>query len=344
MESLPTTPATIADVAALAGVGVATVSRVLNARANVRPATRARVLEAIETLQYRPSPLARNLSLRRTHVIGVVVPFFTMPSAVERVRGVAGGLARSPYDLVLFDIESEDRRQHAFQLFDRGDRSDGLLMISLIPPDHEVERLRSARLPCVLVDAPHPGLACVVIDDVRGGELGTSHLTELGHRRIGFIGDKPPDPYRFASSSDRTRGYEQALARAGIELRPEYVREGSQVHHIARSTAIDLLRLPRPPTAVFAASDEQALAVLEAARILGVRVPEQLSVVGFDDIDIAAHIGLTTVRQPLYESGRRGAELLLQMLAGNAPAVGDPHTEQLPVELVVRSTTASPPD
>src|SRR5689334_5424376 len=342
METLPETAATIADVAARAGVGVATVSRVLNGRSNVRPQTRAKVLEAIEALSYRPSLTARNLSLRRTHVIGVVVPFFTSPSAVERVRGVATALARSPYDLMLFDIESEERREHAFQLFDRGDRSDGLLMISLIPPDDEVERLRSARLPCVLVDAPHPALPNVVIDDVRGGEVATSHLIELGHRRIGFLGDKPPDPFRFASSRDRTRGYEHALAAAGVELRPEYVREGTQSHHIARSTAIDLLRLPHRPTAIFAASDTQALGVLEAARILGIRVPEDLSVVGFDDVEIAAHIGLTTVRQPLFESGRRGAELLLQMLAGAAEQLGAEHTEQLSVELVVRSTTAAP--
>src|SRR6476646_4992602 len=222
MEALPSLHATIADVATRAGVGVATVSWVLNGHANVRETTRARVLDAIEALNYRPSPLARNLSLRRTHVIGVVVPFFTRPSAVERMRGVASVLASSPYDLMLFDIESEDRREHAFRLFDRGDRSDGLLLVSLVPPDDEVGRLRSARLPCVLVDAPHPAFPNVVIDDVRGGELATSHLIELGHRRIAFIGDKPPDPYRFASSRDRTRGYQRALAEAGIEPRPEY--------------------------------------------------------------------------------------------------------------------------
>src|SRR5205823_14094309 len=140
METLPDTAATIADVAIRAGVGVATVSRVLNGRSNVRPATRARVLDAIEALNYRPSLIARNLSLRRTHVIGVVVPFFTSPSAVERVRGVATALASSPYDLMLFDIEPEDRREHALQPFDRGDRADGPVMVSLIPPDDEVER------------------------------------------------------------------------------------------------------------------------------------------------------------------------------------------------------------
>jgi DNA-binding LacI/PurR family transcriptional regulator len=285
--------------------------------------------------------VARNLSLRRTHVIGVVVPFFTSPSAVERVRGIASVLASSPYDLMLFDVESEDRREHAFQVFDRGDRSDGLLLVSLVPPDDEVERLRSARLPCVLVDAPHPDFPNVVIDDVRGGELATEHLIELGHSRIAFIGDKPPDPYRFASSRDRTRGYERALAQAGIELRPGYLREGTQIDHLARGIAIDLLRLPQRPTAVFAASDQQALGVLEAAKILGIRVPEELSVVGFDDVEVSAYIGLTTVHQPLFESGRRGAELLLRMLAGDEPV--EPRTEQLPVEVVIRSTTAAPP-
>jgi LacI family transcriptional regulator, galactose operon repressor len=342
MESLPAISTTITDVAARAGVGVATVSRVLNRRPNVRPATRAKVLEAIEALNYRPSPLGRNLSLRRTHVVGVVVPFFTSPSAVERVRGVASLLARSPYDLMLFDIESEDRREHAFQIFDRGDRSDGLLLVSLVPPDDEVERLRAAGLPCVLIDAPHPALPCIVIDDLRGGELATSHLIELGHSRIGFLGDKSPDPYRFASSLDRTRGYERALADAGIPRRPEYVRDGTQSYHVARGTAIDLLRLPQRPTAVFAASDVQALGVLEAARIFGIRVPEELSVVGFDDIEIAAHVGLTTVRQPLFESGRRGSELLLQMLRGVTRPPGGQQMEQLPVELVIRSTTAAP--
>ena len=341
MESLPQTPATINDVAARAGVGVGTVSRVLNGRSNVRPVTRAKVLDAIEALKYRPSSVARNLSLRRTHVIGVVVPFFTSPSAVERVRGVASVLASSPYDLMLFDIESADRREHAFELFDRGDRSDGLLLMSIVPPEDEVERLRSVKLPCVLVDAPHPAFPSVVIDDVRGGELATRHLIELGHERIAFMGDKPRDPYRFTSSRDRTHGYERALAAAGIEPPAEYLREGTQVDHMARSIAIDLLRLPHRPTAIFAASDQQALGVLEAARILGIRVPEDLSVVGFDDVEVASYVGLTTVRQPLFESGRRGAELLLQLVGGEPV---DPGLEQLDVEVVVRTTTAPPPN
>lgn len=339
MEALPQGPAKIADVAALAGVGVATVSRVLNGHTSVRPATRQRVLEAIAVLDYRPSTLARNLSLRRAHAIGVVVPFFTSASAVERIRGIVTGLAASQYDLTLFDVEAEERRTQAFRLFDRGDRCDGLLAVSVIPPPEEAARLHAARLPVVLVDAPHAALPTVLIDDVAGGALATRHLLELGHRRIAFVGDKPRDDFRSTASRDRTRGYERALEHAGIEPRAEYVREGTLSRHVARSIALELLRLPERPTAVFAASDTQALGVLEAARALDVPVPEELSVVGFDDVELAAYAGLTTVRQPLFESGLRGAQLLLQVLAGEELGA---YTELLPVELVVRSTTAPP--
>jgi DNA-binding LacI/PurR family transcriptional regulator len=340
MEALPpTTHATIVDVATRAGVGVATVSRVLNGHSNVRPTTRARVLDAIAALNYRPSSLARSLSLGKTMVIAVVLPWFTSPSAVERVRGIVAGVAESPYDLMLFDVESEDRQRRAFELFGRGDRADGLLIVSTLPPEADVARLRAAGAPCVLVDAQHEGLPSVVVDDLAGGDLATKHLIELGHRRIAFIGDTPPE-FRFFWSRDRTHGYRRALERAGIEPRPEYVRVGTQLLHVARSVALELLQLPEPPTAIFAASDTQALGVLEAARSLGLRVPDQLSVVGFDDVELASYVGLTTVRQPLFESGRRGAQLLLRALTGvPLPA----HSEQLPLELVVRRTTGVAP-
>ena len=339
MEALPGGPARIADVAARAGVGVATVSRVLNGHANVSVVTRERVLDAMRVLDYHPSSVARNLSLGRTLVIGVVVPFFTSYSAVERVRGVVAALEGSPYDLALFDVESADRQRRAFDLLGRGDRADGLLVISLVPPDEELARLEAARIPTILVDAPHDRLPNVVVDDVSGGALATRYLIELGHRRIGFIGDKPPDRFRFHSSRDRTVGYERALAAANLELRPDYLRQGTQSLHVAQSIADELLRLRDPPTAIFAASDLQALGVLEAARALGLRVPEHLSVVGFDDIEMASYVGLTSVRQPLAESGRRGTELLLQELSGTRTGA---RTETLPLELIVRRTTAPP--
>ena len=317
-------------------MGKATVSRVLNGHVHVRPSTRERVLEAIATLDYRPSVTARNLALGRTMVVVVIVPFFTNPSVVERVRGVVEALGRSPYDMLLFDLESEERQHRAFQLLDR---CDGLLIVSTRPSDHDVGLVRRSSVPCVLVDGQHPSLPSVVIDDVAGGELATQHLLDLGHRRIALIGDTPPE-FRFGWRRDRTIGYRQALAAAGVPVRGELIREGTNSRHRAARIADALLRLPDRPTAIFAASDTQALGALEAARELGIRVPDELSVIGFDDIDIASYAGLTTVRQPLFESGRRGAELLLHALQG------DPHppvVETLPLELVVRGTTAAAP-
>ena len=260
-----------------------------------------------------------------------------MPSAVERIRGVVAELEGSPYDLALFDVESADRQRRAFDLVGRGDRADGLLVISLSRPSRSSGGSGPAKMPTVIVDAPQSGLPTVVVDDVAGGMLATRHLVDLGHERIAFIGDKQPDPFRSNSTHDRTEGYERALGDAGLEVRPGYVRAGTHSRHVARSIAEELLRLPERPTAVFAASDIQALGVLEAAAGLGIAVPDELSVVGFDDIEVASYAGLTTVRQPLVESGRRGIQLLLRALRGEPP---DAQTETLPLELIVRRTTA----
>jgi DNA-binding LacI/PurR family transcriptional regulator len=270
-------------------------------------------------------------------VIGVVTPFLTNPSPIERVRGIVTALGESEYDLALFDVESPGRQRRAFRLLADPHRTDGLLIVSMVPPPEEVARLRTGGIAAVLVDGLVEGLPSVMTDDVEGGAMATRYLLELGHRRVAFIGEPPPDG--FLSSRDRTVGYERALSERGIAVRPEYVREGTQNRHVARSIAEELLRMPDRPTAIFAASDTQALGVLEAARALGIRVPEDLSVIGFDDIEIASYAGLTTIRQPLFESGRRGAELLLAALAGNPPPA---RVETLQLDLIVRGTTRPP--
>jgi DNA-binding LacI/PurR family transcriptional regulator len=327
---------TIDDVAAEAGVGIATVSRVLNDSPKVSAATRARVLAAMAALDYRPNPLARGLSTGRSHSVGVVVPFFTHASAVERLRGVVVGLGRAGFDLVLFDVESAAHRSERLATLARRDRAAGLLVISLPPPPEELARLVASGVPTVLVDARGEGVPMVITDDVHGGRLATSHLVELGHRRIGFLGEPPDNPFGFTATSARERGFRDVLADAGVE--PAWVHYCEHDRRAAQRTMQPLLEAPSPPTAVFASSDVQATGVLGAAGDLGMRVPEDVSVIGFDDIEISAYAGITTVRQPLFESGRLGAELLLDRLA----AEREPTTIELPLELVVRRTTGSP--
>jgi len=179
----------------------------------------------------------------------------------------------------------------------------------------------------------------VVVDDVAGGREATRHLIDLGHRRIGFISDFLETPFNFTSSRFRLQGYQQALASAGIEFCPKYHIQGEHGRLQARQMAHQLLALPERPTAIFAASDTQAFGSLEAARDLQIRVPDELSIIGYDDIEVAEYLGLTTIRQLLFDSGVRGVHLLLDRLK-NPQA--EPIEEILPTQLIVRRTTAPP--
>jgi DNA-binding LacI/PurR family transcriptional regulator len=332
-------PVTIRDVAGYAGVGVGTVSRVLNDNPSVSDATRQKVLAAIESLNYAPNPIARRLSLRKTLAIAVVVPFFTRPAFTERLRGVEYALADSEYDLILFNVETTAKRDAYFHDVPRRERFDGLLIVSLSPRNGEVKHLLQAAVPTVLLDARHPDLSRVVIDDVAGGRLATQHLIELGHRKIGFVGDQLDNPFNFISSRDRYEGYRQALAEASTPFRAQHHRQGEHGREPARQMASDLLATSDPPTAIVAACDTQAFGALEAARDAGLKVPGDLSVIGYDDIEIAEYLGLTTIRQPLFALGVEGVGLLLDSIANPPPA---PRRVLLPVELVVRGTTAPP--
>jgi DNA-binding LacI/PurR family transcriptional regulator len=320
-------------------VSAATVSRVLNDSPLVLEPTRARVRAAVDELGYRLNATARNLSIGRAMAIGVVVPFFTAPSVIERLRGVVERLGRGDrreYDLMLFDVEAPEQRGGALYDLARRDRVAGLLIMSLPVSDAEVAALERDELPAVLVDAMHPRLPRVVIDNVRGGELAAEYLLARGHRRIGFVGDLPTNRYGFTSSEDRRRGFLRALERAGIDYDPVLERLGPHGREEAGELAAGMLGLPEPPSAIFAASDLQAIGVLKAAEHLEVRVPDQLAVIGFDDIDLAEIVGLTTIRQPLREGGARAADQLLAAIErGGAIA---PVEERQPLSVVQRRT------
>jgi DNA-binding LacI/PurR family transcriptional regulator len=312
----------------------------LNNSPLVSEATRQRVLDVIAELNYSPSPVARRLSLGKTLTVAAIVPFFTRPSAIERLRGVESVLAESVYDLIVFNVETIERRDACFRDVPRRERVDGVLIISLAPHDQDVDRFTKSGVPVVLIDANHPDLSRAVTDDVAGGYLATQHLINLGHRRIGYVSDPLESPFNFTSSRDRYKGYRRALDVADILFQPEYHRQGKHGRYEARHLTTELLSLSEPPTAIFAASDTQAMGALEAAQDAGLAIPQDLSVIGYDDIEVAEYLGLTTMRQQLFESGKRGVELLLESLDAPTPNLV---CDVLPVELIVRYTTASPP-
>ncbi len=327
--------ATIRDVAQKAGVGVGTVSRVLNGHTAVSAETRQRVLAAIAELNYSPNLAARRLSRGKTMVIGALVPYFTNPSVVRRLQGVVSVVKGSQYDLILFDVESVERRDSYVRNVLRRQIVDGLLMISLTPTDEDVAELQRAHMPTVLVDARHPQLSRVVVDNVAGGYMATRYLIDLGHRRIAYISDFLDDPFN-SPVRDRFTGYCQALAEAGIPFRPEYHLQGIHGRSAARQMMRQLLQLPDPPTAIFAYSDTQAIGVLEETQAQGVAVPQHLALIGFDNIEASEYLHITTISQSLYASGISGCELLLQTMT-EPPS--EPQELLLPLELIQRQTT-----
>jgi LacI family transcriptional regulator len=324
-------------VAAAAGVSLATVSKVLNDRQDVGPSTRLRVQQLLDHYEYVPprrSGVNRGAEGRRS--IALVFTALDSPYAVEILRGVAS----SHLEVVVSSVpDSSDARAWSSRLASSG-RSGAIIVTSELTPSDQ-RNLARARMPYVLIDPaaelPSPEVATVGATNWAGGLSAARYLLGLGHRRIAVIGG----PVAMLCSRARISGYSAALASAGIELDPALIRHGDFRHSGGFQAARELFELPEPPTAIFGGSDEQAFGVAEAARVTGRRIPEDLSVVGFDDLPISRWFSppLTTVRQPLAEMGRTAAEMLSAMIDGR-----ERHGRQveLATELVVRSSTAPP--
>lgn len=333
---------TLAEIARTAGVGIGTVSRVLSGNPSVSDAMRARVLAVAEELGYEQPRRKRAARGRSAGLVGVLVAFFDAPSVQQRFSGLVPHLQAHDLNVVLYNVVSPAQARAALVELPRSTVVEALIVVSLPLQPAEVAALERASFPTVLLDTAAEGLPSVTIDDREGGRLATRHLVDLGHRRIGFVGEPGDNQFGFTAIVHREEGYRQALLDAGIEPDPALVRRGSHIRAAARQMAIDLLQSAHRPTAIVASSDVQAAGVLEAAAQLGLRVPDDLSVIGYDDIEVAALVGLTTVRQPLERSGARAADLVIEALGATGAA---PHTrfdERMELELVVRSTTRPP--
>ena len=305
---------TIHNVAQEAGVGIGTVSRVVNNSPDVKPATRERVLAAIHRLNYKPDPIARSMISKRTNSIGTIVPFFTRPSFMERLRGVEAVIARLGRELVLYNVETSAQRDHFFRELPLHRKVDGLLIISLSPDDAAAHRFRELGTPVVLIDAYSPLLTSLVVNNVEGAYQAVKRLIELGHRHIGFINGEIEGNFKFNTANDRLIGLHRALGEAGLLFEPEQVLISEWSRKGGKHAALQLLTQQKRPTAIFAASDVQAVGALEAARELGLRVPEQLSVIGFDGIEISELLEFSTMQQPLQEMGELGASKLVELI------------------------------
>ncbi|HEY0117469.1 MAG TPA: LacI family DNA-binding transcriptional regulator [Cellulomonas sp.] len=324
---------TITDVALAAGVSVSTVSKVINSRDGVARETYSRVNAVIDQLGYEGSLVARSLRSHRTWVIGILVAEFE-PFSTEIIKGAAGALRDSEYDVLAYTGGRRSggagwERRYLTRL--SGTLIDGAVIVT--PTVVEAE----AVVPVVAID-PHAGplgFPTVDSDNFTGGILATRHLVELGHRRIGFLAGRPD----LESSRLRESGYRQALADAGIPVDEDLIRVGEYLRDSTHLPAAELLSLADRPTAIFAANDLSAIGTLDVAQQMGIHVPSELSVVGFDDIPESAQATppLTTVRQAIQDMGASAIRLLLSLI-DQEPVVSQ-HV-RLPVSLVRRGSTA----
>lgn len=333
---------TIKDVAQKAGVGVGTVSRVLNNSPKVTPETRQLVLSVIAELGFKPNTVARQLSRKtRVHNIGVITqPFITYRAFAERLRGLQLALSQmeTDYELMLYTVSSLAHYDERLTMIAQTGAVEALIIIDLNLYDEQKAMLREANLPFVGINhLKAEDWPCIGTDNIEGGYIAGQYLLNCGHRRIAYVGDEMTDTFEFISSAERLAGFRQALSEWGMSLPDSYIQLGPHDYQVARDSAAKLLSLPEPPTAIFAMSDMQAFGCLAAAREAGIRVPDDLSIMGYDDLEFSYHVGLTTVRQHLELSGRFGVEYLLCLLNGETPTP----PSLPPLEVIPRQTTRS---
>ncbi|WP_430298445.1 LacI family DNA-binding transcriptional regulator [Sinomonas sp. B1-1] len=332
-------PVSVRDVAAHAGVSVSTVSRALRGVEGIAMGTRKRVQEAAELLGYSASPSASRLATGRTRTVAVVVPQLSKWFFAEVIAAAGRVLAREAYDMLLVELATPDLRRAFFGGARLRGRSDGAIVLALQLRDDEMEALVRQAQVIALVGSERPEASSVSVEDREGGRSATRHLVNLGHERIAFIGirDEPGATLGGVPPAERLQGYRAALAEARLPEDPALVLDVENSVASGAAAAAALLTLAEPPTAVFAASDEIAFGVLKTLRGAGLRVPEDMSVVGYDNHELADAVSLTTMDHDVSRQGALAAEALVAALAG-----GEPRGGRIEPRLVVRGSTAPP--
>ncbi|HET9168360.1 MAG TPA: LacI family DNA-binding transcriptional regulator [Actinospica sp.] len=328
--------ATSEDVARVAGVSTATVSRALRGVDGVNARTRERVLAVARELGYAASPAASRLAGGRTGTVAVVVPYITRWFFSEVISGAEQVLRERGMDLLLYNLGHVEGRERYFSGEVLRQRADAVLVLCLPLSQAELEALGGSSIPVALVGADVEHCPSVRIDDVAGARAAVRHLVNLGHERIALIAGVQGDPMGFTTPEDRRRGYRETLAEAGLPVGPDLEVAGDFTVEGGASAMAQLLSLRHPPTAVFAESDEMAFGAMRTLRNAGMSVPRDISLIGFDDHELADLMNLSTIAQPVREQGARAAELLLEVLDG-----GDGVEQRviMPTRLVVRGST-----
>lgn len=332
---------TLEEVAKLAGVSRSTVSRVINEHPHVRSETRDKVWEAIQDSGYQPHAAARSLVTNRTQIIGLVIPeavttIFTDPFFPLLIRGIAGICNSREYHLMLSLFSGQTKRESLYRRVLRGGYVDGVIVASAMLEDPLLSRLLQDKMPFISVSRyPDEEVSYVDVDNAGGARMATEHLLRLGHQRIATI----TGPLGMMAGQERLKGYRQALTLRGLPVDEALIIEGDFTEDGGKAAMRQLLA--KEPTAVFAASDMMAIGAMKAIKEAGLRVPDDVAVVGFDDLPLSSVVepALTTVRQPIERMGTMSAEVLISLIEQETES---PQHLVLPTQLVVRSSCGSP--
>ena len=332
---------TIREIADLAGVSIQTVSRVINSRPDVSPATRQRVMEIIEQTGYQPSATARSLASRRTYTLGLVATDFADYWFAKVLTGAEREAHALGYYFMLGSASSTPAREPKFLRLLTERHVEGVLFVhaGLAAEFDDIERLKASSLPVVMIGyyLPNSGLATLDVDNFNGGRKATDHLLHLGHTRIAMLAG----PSEWHSARQRSAGYEHALKSAGLPVLPELVVGCTWLHQSGYLGMQTLLHRRVPFTAVFAHNDRIARGAISALHQAGLRVPDDVSIIGYDDIPEAefSEPSLTTIRQPMEEIGRAGTRLLIELIGRRAAGPGQALFD---TELIERASCAPP--
>ena len=332
---------TIKDIAKTAGVSVTTVSRALNGYSDVSEKTRQKILRIAEELNYSPNTLARSLVMNKSKTIGLLVSGLDQANVKDNftfqvLSGVNRYISKTDYDLILFSTTSTKQREKTYSQLCRERKVDGVIMQGIRTDDPYLQEVVESDIPCVLIDIPITSntVGYITTDNIKGAKIAVQHLIELGHTNIALM-----NGYEYAFVSQlRLEGYLEAMQEANLPVNAEWIVDGQFQEEIAEQEAIKLLIKHPQITAIFCASDLMALGVIKGAKQLGRRVPEDLSIVGFDDIILASYSTppLTTIAQNVFQMGYEAAKMLVNMLDGETK----PKVVTLETDLVVRESTA----
>ena len=323
---------TIQDVAKTAGVSVSTVSRVLNGKVDVASDTKDRIHSVIDDLGYTTNLAARSMRSHKKNLVGLIMPDIAYPFAIEVMKGVNRAIAESEFDLLVYttgDVRKSGRASHEQKYVSllTNSISDGVIIVAPVAGDFNIDA------PIVSIDplASNPNYPAVHATNYQGAMEAMEYLLGLGHKRIGFISGRA----ELESSNRRLMGYREALKKAGIAVNKKLIASGDYTTETGVSGARELLALDNPPSAIFASNDQMAMGVFQVAQELGMRIPEDLSVIGFDNITESKYMGLTTVDQFISEMGYVATHMLIKLI-NDIPL--EDQTYQMKTQLVIRSS------